>query len=236
MKETCRLRAKLTAPASLSFLLLGLLMLPLMGQSQQVDSRMRAGLILSGDLGSKFKGRLGLEQRFKDNLHQYDRFLLEPEISYEASNSTEISWVYRGSLEQEEGRFVWQNRIGMAGSWWKNCSDWRIKYTLSSQYSLPDYDEPAAFYNHFVLRNKLAIRYAIFGTRFSPEFKAELFTSFENKQARAYQLRTSLQLNYRLTRNSSLELYIMYDDEFQVFNPEDALILGFTFNKNFLFN
>lgn len=204
----------------------------LFGQSTDYESRL--GAVLKADLTQKSSFSFNLEQRFGPDFISFKRLLAEPEITYSPIKSFDISLTYRIGFQKEEANYFFHHRWSPALSYSRQYGDWRIKFTTTAQYSSPDFDELHSL-EHLVLRNKLGLRYSIFGSRFRPELRAELFSGQQNGRFLNHQIRFMALSAFRLTRHSALEFYLQYDKEYNVPRPDKSLALGLSYSHQLNF-
>lgn len=204
----------------------------LFGQSTDYDSRI--GAVLKADLTQKSAFSFNLEQRFGPDFISFKRILAEPEISYSPIKSFDLSLTYRIGFQKDDANYFFHHRWSPAISYSRQYGDWRIKFTSTAQYSSPDFDELHSL-EHLVLRNKLGLRYSIFGSRFRPELRAELFSGQQNGRFLNHQIRFMALSSFRLTRHSALEFYLLYDKEFNVPRPDKSLALGLSYSHQISF-
>jgi hypothetical protein len=213
----------------ISFVLLlnGLFCTSVAGQTHDWQSRLGYSVIT--DLNDKFSAGISLEQRFGYDCMHYDRSLIEPELKYRMSDRFDFSMTYRAWAEKENAGYFFRHRLSPAFSIVQPIGDWRLKYTCTAQYRFSDYDESGGL-QQFVLRNKLSLRYSIFGSRFRPELRAELFSGQQSYGTwQNYQVRYTALTSFRLSRLSSLEFYLLYDQEFNVARPDQTFAMGLSF-------
>jgi hypothetical protein len=175
---------------------------------------------------------IGIEQRQRDNFHQFDKLLIEPEIKYAITEKHSLTATYRGWGWYEEGETGFSQWLGFGYSYNFRKNDWRIKFSSSTQYDLPEGAEAVNWAEQFIWRNKLGVKYSIFGSRFTPELRAEVFTAFDRNPLYIKQIRASLLVDYRITKTSSIEAYLLFSNEINTEEPQDAIIYGLCFSKS----
>lgn len=218
----------------LILLCIGMMWPILQGNAQSTEYESRFGVDLNLDLNDRWSAGLNLEQRFGPDFISYSRMLAEPEITCRLGESVDFSLTYRIAYDKDGQNYFFQHRWSPAISYAKELGDWRIKYTATAQYGSPDYDEVHGI-EHFVLRNKLSLRYSIFGSRFRPELRAELFSGQQSGRFLNHQVRLMALTAYRLTRLSSLEFYVLIDREFNLPQPDRAFVLGLSYSHQLVF-
>lgn len=212
-----------------------LILLPEIAFSQQPDSRYRLGVSLTADITERWSAGIGIEQRQRDNFHQFDKILVEPEIKYTISQNHSITAGYRGWAWQKEGQYGFSQWVGVGYAYSYRLGDWKLKYSSSAQYDLPETGDDSRWDERLIWRNKLGLKYSIFGSRFTPEVRMELFTSFEDKILSHNQLRTTFLVEYRIGKTSSIEAYLIIGDEMNTEDEQDAIIYGLSYCKSLSF-
>jgi len=71
--------------------------------SQQADSRFRLGASFSADLTDRLSAGIGIEQRQRDNFHQFDKLLIEPEIKYAITEKQPLTEAGAGMKKEKPG-------------------------------------------------------------------------------------------------------------------------------------
>ncbi len=214
----------------LSFLFL-LFLLPSLGLAQTTDTKLWTGFALEKKINKKFKASIDFEQRLKNNISSFDRFLVEPSLNYALSDNWSIGFIYRFWHKQENQNYFNHHRASLAIAFSKEIKGIDIKLTSKAQYGLPDANEYDFFATkRLVSRNSIKLAYPIFGTRFAPYFKYELFTALERFDPLNYQWRLQGGTDIYINSKIDLRLYYIFENEYNTTNAVDSSILGLAFH------
>lgn len=210
-----------------SYLLI-ILLIPAIGLAQSNDTKLWTGLAIEKDINKKLKGSIELEQRLDNNISSFDRLLIEPAISYELNKRWSIDLIYRLWYQQTQERdYNFHNRVSMGISYSKVIKGIKFKVGSKMQYGLPDSMEDDYFANkRLVSRNNIKVSYAIFGSRFTPYLKYELFTLLKRFNPHNYQWRSILGTRIYVNAHTDIQLFYMLEHEYNVVNRMDSNILG----------
>lgn len=211
----------------LSFFIL-FFVLPSFGLAQNTDTKLWTGFVIEKKISKKIGGSLELEQRFYNNISSFDRFLIEPAVSYKLNKKWSVDLIYRLWYRQTiEQNYFFHSRASLGLNYAKEIKDFRIKLNSKLQYGLPDRIEDD-FYatKKLVSRNSIKLSYKIFGSRFTPYFKYELFTSLDRLNPQNYQWRMIGGTRIYITSNNSIKLFYMLEHEYNVVNRINANIWG----------
>jgi hypothetical protein len=131
---------------------------------------------------------------------------------------------YRQTKEQD---YFFHSRVSLGISHTKEIKYFRIKLNSKLQYGLPNRIEDD-FYatKKLVSRNSIKLSYKIFGSRFTPYFKYELFTSLDRLNPQNYQWRMTGGTSIYINSKNSLKLFYTLEHEYNVVNRINANIWG----------
>lgn len=203
---------------------------PNLNFAQSKDAKLWTGLAIEKKINKKFKASVDFENRFENNISSFDRFLVEPSLNYAINKRWSIGFIYRFWRQKENQNFFNHQRISLALDYRKEIKGIVFKGSSKMQYGFPDGNENDFFTSKkLVSRNSLKLSYPIFGTRFTPFFKYELFTALERLNPLNYQWRiqggTAIYLNSKI----DLRLYYLFENEYNTVNATDSNILGIAF-------
>lgn len=210
----------------LGIFLLGLI--PFLAYSQSQDAKLWTSIAIDKKINKKFSSAIEIEQRFKNNFSSFDKLLIEPTLAYKLSKRWELGLTYRLWYQKESNNnYLLHNRLSLGISYADKISDFKYKLTSKLQYGLPDGSE-SNFYasKRLVSRNSLKISYAIFGSRFTPYFKYELFTSLKKMDPLNYQWRLTGGTSFFINKKTDLRFYYMLEHEYNMLNREDSHVYG----------
>lgn len=113
----------------------------------------------------------------------------------------------------------------------------RFKLSFRTRMTMTYRDERTGDYDvnpKWCWRNKIQAVYQLPGSRFKYTLSTEFFMRLRAFARESFidQWRTTLAVNYRLTRRQSVSAFLRMDNEVQVKQPFDVFYLGFTYNHN----
>jgi hypothetical protein len=211
-----------------SFFLLIIFLSPVFAFSQSNDTKLRAGIAIEKEISKKFKGSIEIEQRLENNISSFDRLLIEPAISYKLNKKWSIDLIYRLWYQQtREQDYYFHNRVSLGISYDKDIKGIKFKVGSKMQYGLPDMKEDD-FYatKKLVSRNNIKLSYEIFGSRFTPYVKYELFTLLDRINPKNYQWRLVLGTSIYVKSNIDLQLFYKFEHEYNILNRMNSNIWG----------
>lgn len=205
-----------------------IILLPFLGTAQLSDLKLWTGLALEKDLNKKIKTSVEIEQRLNNNISSFDRLLIEPAISCQISNNWSVELIHRLWYQKtREHDYEMHNRISLGASYGKKLGDFKLDIGSKLQLGLPDKNEDNFYTSkNLVSRNNIRLSYAIFGSRFTPFIKYELFTSLKRFEPKNYQWRFFAGTNYFINQDVRLRLFYAIEHEFNVANPLNSSIFG----------
>jgi hypothetical protein len=221
---------------SIAFLILLLQVGTIVAIAQNTDFKGRVGVKASGDFSDRISGSIELEQRFKSNLSLFDKTIVEPEISYAIFNNLKVGLVWRSLVEQNsQYQRQFQHRGGIFASYKTDIDDFVVKLKAGLQYGFDDLSGPSKNNQRkLVDRNSISVEYNWFGTKITPFAEYEIFCHLNHPQGAIFnQFRIKAGTAYRLGKKSEINLYYMFENEFNVSNPSDSHILGIGYSYKF---
>ncbi len=201
----------------------------LQGYGQQNDAKLWAGFKLEKKFGKKINSSFEIEQRLNNNFSSFDRLLIEPKISYKLNKRWSLGLSYRPWIRRTtENIYSFKHRGNLSLSFRKNYKSFNLKLATGFQYGIPDLNQVNIVNtNNLVSRNSFRINYEIFGSRFSPFSKFELFTKLNRQQLKNYQWRISCGTNFQLNVSSSLRIFYAFEHEYNLDVPMNIHIWAF---------
>ncbi len=217
---------------NIGLLFLLVFLLPVLSHSQTSDAKLWLGVSLEKKLNKKFNASIDLEQRFYNNVSSIDRFLLEPSLSYKLSKRWSLNLKYRIWKRQTvEQYYELHQRTSMGLSYKKKLHGINFRITGRLQYGMPDnYENNYYVSKRLLTRNSMKASYKIFGTRYTPFCKYELFTSLKRLDFLNYQWRLAGGSSIYINDDIDLQVYYIYENEYNVLNPVSSHIWGFSLN------
>ncbi|MCF8372407.1 MAG: DUF2490 domain-containing protein [Bacteroidales bacterium] len=209
-----------------------LFLAPTTGQGQISDAKLWTGLKLEYAFSKKLEAACEIEQRFDNNISEFDRLLLEPSISYKINKKWGLEASYRAWARQSlEHNYDFRQRGNLDISFKKKHKSFDVKLTTGLQYGFPDVNQDYSNYStDLVSRNSIRVGYDIFGSRFSPDLKYELFTKIAKGQLLNYQWRVTAATSYYINESVSLKFFYALEHEYNLDEPYNSHIYGVGLN------
>lgn len=206
-----------------------------MGNAQTTDFRLRAGINVQKDFTKRFSANIGYEHRFNNFFTTYQA-LIEPSVSYEIIKPLSIGAEWRIMADQDiKRRIKYKQRGAISLRYKKTIGDFELKLKTAIQYGFDDLTNDTSNNRKKIInRNSIAVDYDLFGSRFTPFAGYEFFYDINNPNGGIInQSRTKLGTSYRISKASDLSAYYIFENEFNVANPVDAHIIGFSYEYKF---
>ena len=220
----------MTIRKNLYTILFGLIILSCPGNLPGQDSDFQSWWEFEIDysLNKKWQIQGELEQRFKDNSLQYNRTLLTLGAEYDAVKWLNLGGAARMALVADsEGQVHPRYRIHVdAGSRYKfsGFTLWlrsRLQYGFEDLLLFQQLSE-----NSLVYRTRLKAQYHFFGTKFRSFVSLESWYYISELPDKAFRnMRYVAGLSYSLNVSARLTLRYIFEDEFNVRNPDKLHIL-----------
>jgi len=191
----------------------------------EVNTGLKNGIDLSAEL----------EQRLQDNSLRYDRTLLTLSADYRVNKYLDVGAGARGLLTTDgEENLQARYRLHGDASGRYSLEAFDLSLRMRLQYGFDDLGNfTRVSDNSLVNRNRIRLRYRVFGTRVGTFVSVESFHFASGRPARrTYKARYSLGGSYTLTFRSEFGLRYILEDEFNVPNPLQAHILVFSYSYN----
>jgi len=199
-----------------------------MVDGQSSDAKLWAGVSIEQKLSKQLAYSIEIEQRLYNNFSSFDRTFFQPSLSYKLNKHWSLGINYRiwnrQTIEQE---YFLHHRATLGIDYGNKIHGFKWKIYSKIQYGLPDVRE-FDFYvtKKLVNRNSAKISYKIFGSRYTPFMKYELFTLLDRLQAMNYQWRILGGTNFYINEFTDLRLFYLYEHEYNVLNRTDSYIWG----------
>ncbi len=190
-------------------------------------------------LSNKFTVSLSEEIRFFQNLQRFNLAYTNLGISYKVNKAVKISAVYRFLQKyRDENDLSWRHRFYVDAQVKEKYYPFTFVYRARLQSQVRDYYTsrdgkiPESYW-----RNKFDVRYEL-GKSFSPYVAAEFryqFANDRNKEAnnKFNRGRYYLGCQYQYSEAKAFDVFLMYQREFNVNNPERNTIIGFEYSYSF---
>jgi hypothetical protein len=206
----------------------------LQGQNRDFQSWWEFGFDYS--LGSSLQLEGELEQRFKNNSLQYNRTLFTLGAEYDAAKWLSIAGAARiVFVADSEGQIHPRYRLNFDATASHDLSEFTLSFRTRMQYGFEDilyFGDLGQ--NSLVSRNRLKGQYHFFGTKFRCFASLESWHYLNELPGPAFiHMRYSAGLRYDLSFASSFSLRYIFEDEFNVSNPDKLHILVVGFDHSF---
>lgn len=179
-------------------------------------------------LNKKWQLQGELEQRFKNNSLQYNRSLLTLGAEYDPLNWLSLGGAGRLVMVADgEGQIHPRYRIHFDATGSYKLSGFTFSLRTRLQYGFEDILVFAILReNNLVSRNRLKVRYHFFGTKFRCFAALESWHNLSSLPDPAFrQIRYQAGLSYDLSFRSRFSLRYIFEDEYNVRNPDQLHIL-----------
>jgi len=194
---------------------------------------MRLSGDVSTDIGQRFKANLEYEHRFDKNLTTFDKAYLEPALSFDIANNLKIGASYRVMLDQNSKRVSsFEQRAGAFVRYDTSIDDFDFKLKTAIQYGFDDLTNASNYIQQkLISRTSVAVEYNWFGSKFKPFASYEFFVHLNHPNGTiANQWRLKAGTDYRLSKKAAINIYYMFENEFNVVAPIDANVIGLGFS------
>ncbi|NDP20983.1 MAG: DUF2490 domain-containing protein [Paludibacter sp.] len=216
----------------LSFLFLCLL-IPFSSSAQTNDFGAIGSVSISKDFGRFSGAKLEQELRFDQNVSSFNRSLTSLGINYSLLRKLLMAEMdYDFIYQHKKDRYEFRHRATLGLSSELKLRTLEIGLRTRGQSTWRD--ELRGSYNYnpkYVWRNKLECAYDIFGSPLKPFISGELFCPING--AKGFYLdsyRATLGLKYRISRHTSVQVQLRYDQEIQQANPKSIMYAGVGWN------
>lgn len=196
--------------------------------TQNYDTKLRLSAGIDGDINKQLKAGLEYEHRFDRNISAFDKAFIEPEIEYEVIDDVNIGAKYRLGIDQKSLGKRYAHRYSFFANYNYDLDDFEITAQGVMQYGFDDIDNAInPVENALVARYSISVDYDWFGTKIEPYAKYELYHHLNHPNGNILnEWKLKLGIKYDLTRKSGLNIFYMFENEFNVAKPDKANILG----------
>lgn len=208
----------------------------LKANAQNTDFRARVSAQIEKEITKKLSTSLEYEHRFDQNLTTFDKAFLEPSVSYEILKPLQIGFVYRAMFDQNQVRErSWGQRVAGYIRFSKEVDDFDFQLKTALQYGFDDLTNASFSYNQKLInRTSLEVKYNWFGSKFTPFASGEIFYHINNPNGGIInQSRIKAGTSYKLNKHSKIQVYYLFENEFNAAFPIDSHILGASYSFKF---
>lgn len=210
--------------------------LALSTDAQNVDTRLRLSTKIQKELNDDLNLGFEYQHRLDQNLSTFDKAFIEPSISYDVFDGIRVGALYRAILDQNSTRRQqFKQRVAGYVRYSQEIDDFEIKLKTALQYGFDDLANPSFSYDQKLInRNLIELEYNWFGSKFTPFVSYEIFYHINHPNGGILnQWRLKSGTSYKLSKQSRIQLYYLFEHEFNVENPGDANIFGFGYSYRF---
>lgn len=205
---------------------------PAMLQAQTHDVGAIASMSLSKDFGL-LDAKLEQEFRVDHNLNLFDRSLTSLGLSYTIipkllKAQADYDFIYR----REKEYFEFRHRSSAALEASVTYNSFEFEYRTRGQAVWRDESRGDYKFNpRYIWRNKLECNYKIFGSPARPYASAEVFTPINSTHGFYLDgYRFTVGLKYRVSKRTTMQFHLRYDQEVQQADPKSILYGGVGWN------
>lgn len=200
-------------------------LLSVVAVAQQTDLGMWNGIAIEKELSKKFEFQMEEEIRFADNITRINSLLTELGLTYKANKYYRIGLSYRFTYRPKNGAI--DNRITLSNEARYKLEDFTFTYRLNVQKDFST-KEPI----EYKIRNRLGIDYKI-NKHWEVGIAGELFYSFYYNRNVLDRYRLKWGVDHRFNKHHSLGFTLIFQEEFNVANPDREVILATKYKYSF---
>jgi len=218
------------------FLCAFILMMPCHAQ-QSNDAGMWATFTVQHALSKKINLVIDEELRLKENYQRINLFYTNIGIDYKLNKFIKISPTYRSIQKKRlEGTYSYRHRLMLDVTLKKKFKKFTLSERIRYQAEVQDFNtsKKGKLAEQF-LRLKTDLKYAV-SDRITPYFSCELRYQIHaprgdgpNYDRGFHRIRNVLGVEYELNKKNSVNLYYLYQTEFNISTPETIYIFGIAY-------
>ncbi len=203
-----------------------LFILPFFVNSQVInDAKLWTGITVSKEV-KDFEFSLSKELRFDENVSHIDKSFLEVGAQYKIRKGLYAGLNYRFNRDNDypTENYDLIHRVDLGVSYKKKVNKFRfgVRTKIQMKSALPDENNP------FVSRNKLSIKYK-YSKKISPFVAYEFYYQFNNENV-INRTRIALGSSYKINGKSSVKLFYMFENRFNVKNLKHNHVYGISYS------
>ena len=218
------------------FLCAFILMMPCHAQ-QSNDAGMWATFTVQHALSKKINLVIDEELRLKENYQRINLFYTNIGIDYKLNKFIKISPTYRSIQKKRlEGTYSYRHRLMLDVTLKKKFKKFALSERIRYQAEVQDFNtsKKGKLAEQF-LRLKTDLKYPV-SDRITPYFSCELRYQIHaprgdgpNYDRGFHRIRNVLGVEYELNKKNSVNLYYLYQTEFNISTPETIYIFGIAY-------
>jgi hypothetical protein len=203
--------------------------------AQWNDAQLWTSVNLEKKIIKGFTVSLSEEVRFSENITEVGIFFTDIGLNYKINKNWRISGNYRFTNKiQLDNSYSKRHRYYFDLSYRKKFYQFTLlaRTRFQSQYADVNSSETGHLPEYYS-RNKLTLKYSI-TKNISPYLSAEAFIPLNNPNVKGIDnMRYSLGAEWEFVKNSTLDVYYMIQQEYQVKNRERDFVTGIGYNYSF---
>lgn len=190
----------------------------------QTDIGLWTGISIEKELVKNFELGYTSENRMNNNITSFSRWLNEIGFSYKVNKYYRVETSYRLTLRENA---VLGHRISINQTVRYKIEDFTLSYRLSFQSNFAQLES-----NDYNLRNKFDVEYRV-NKHYSPFLSGEVFYNINYKTHAFNNFRLSAGLEYNFNKHHRLKPSLIYNQEFNVAEPENEIIFSLGYKYSF---
>ena len=204
---------------------------------QSNDAGMWATFTVQHALSKKINLVIDEELRLKENYQRINLFYTNIGIDYKLNKFIKISPTYRSIQKKRlEGTYSYRHRLMLDVTLKKKFKKFTLSERIRYQAEVQDFNtsKKGKLAEQF-LRLKTDLKYAV-SDRITPYFSCELRYQIHaprgdgpNYDRGFHRIRNVLGVEYELNKKNSVNLYYLYQTEFNISTPETIYIFGIAY-------
>lgn len=206
---------------------------PLLSQVRQ-DAGMWATLSLQHALNKKINLVIDEEFRIKENYQRINLFYTNVGVDYKVNKFLKISPTYRAIQKKRlDGNYSYRHRLMLDVTVKKKIKKITLSERVRYQIEVQDfYTSKKGKFPEQYLRLKTDVKYDI-GKKITPYYSIEFRYQIRNPRGDGpvydngfHRVRNVLGAEYEINKKNSINLYYLFQTEFDISTPESIYILG----------
>ncbi len=217
------------------FFCIGLILFVLPTKAQQSnDAGMWATLSIQHALSKKLNFVVDQELRLKENYQRINLFYTNVGVDYKLNKFIKISPTYRAIQKKRlEGTYSYRHRVMLDVTVKKKFKKYALSERIRYQAEVQDfYTSKKGKLTEQFLRFKTDLKYSV-TEKITPYVSCELRYQIHAPRGDGplydngfHRIRNVLGIEYELNKKNSVNLYYLYQTEFDISTPETIYILG----------
>ncbi|MDD5571339.1 MAG: DUF2490 domain-containing protein [Bacteroidales bacterium] len=196
--------------------------------AQSNDAQLWTSLTVEKKLSQTISVNFSEELRLCNNISEIDQFFSDAGIDYKISKPWHISANYRFTNKMQiNNTFSKRHRYYFDLSYRNKINNlsFNIRTRFQSQYADVSSSETGKIPEYYS-RNKLTLKLDL-NKKYTPYISAEMFFQLNNPEGNNIDnMRYTAGIEYEFNKKSSLDIFYMIQQEYNVTNPETDFVIG----------